>query len=397
MSIPCMNYDEISITAWFYKNANDTVNADSIFGGWKWNASVQYKEGLELRFYSYNPNELQFGMITRNSSGSRTERFATYKFSNSVGSWYHVAGTYNKTTGEQKLYVNGQMVSTTTHPAGNTVVPLTSYSDMRIGHSRVNDGYFNGIIDDVCIYNRTLSSQEVVDIYQLLTGSNDQISQTSQQLCYKFDEGNGTIATDTSGNGNDGTVSGAVWTTGKNGSGLQFDGVDDYVSIPCMNYDEISITAWFYKNANDTVNADSIFGGWKWNASVQYKEGLELRFYSYNSNELQFGMITKNSSGNRLERFATYKFSNSVGSWYHVAGTYNKATGEQKLYVNGQLVNTTTHPAGNTIVPLTSYSDMRIGHSRVNDGYFNGIIDDVRIYNRALSSQEVLDAYTGKS
>ncbi|TVL99212.1 MAG: hypothetical protein CV087_18775, partial [Candidatus Brocadia sp. WS118] len=185
-------------------------------------------------------------------------------------------------------------------------------------------------------------------------------------------------------------------TTGKNGSGLRFDGVDDYVSIPCMNYDEISITAWFYKNANDTVNADSIFGGWKWNASVQYEEGFELRFFSYNPNELQFGMITKNSSGNRIERFATYKFSNSVGSWYHVAGTYNKTTGEQKLYVNGQLVSTTTHPAGNTVVPLTSYSDMRIGHSRVNNGYFNGTIDDVRIYNRALNNQEVLDVYNGK-
>ncbi|NUM52000.1 MAG: LamG domain-containing protein, partial [Flavobacteriales bacterium] len=81
------------------------------------------------------------------------------------------------------------------------------------------------------------------------------------------------------------------------------------------------------------------------------------------------------------------------GSWYHVAGTYNKATGEQKLYVNGQLVNTRIHPAGNTVVPLTWYSDMRIGHSMNGNSYFNGKIDDVRLYNKALTNQEVQDLY----
>ena len=84
---------------------------------------------------------------------------------------------------------------------------------------------------------------------------------------------------------------------------------------------------------------------------------------------------------------------NSVGSWYHATGTYNKTTGEQRLYVNGQLVNTQTHPVGNTIVPLTYYSDMRMGYSRVNAGYFNGVLDDVQLYKRALTDQEVLDIY----
>lgn len=51
------------------------------------------------------------------------------------------------------------------------------------------------------------------------------------------------------------------------------------------------------------------------------------------------------------------------------------------------------HPAGNTIVPLTSYTDMRMGHSLVNAGYFNGILDDVRLYKQALSDQEALDLY----
>ncbi|MCQ3919022.1 MAG: hypothetical protein DPW20_16910 [Candidatus Brocadia sp.] len=68
-------------------------------------------------------------------------------------------------------------------------------------------------------------------------------------------------------------------------------------------------------------------------------------------------------------------------------------TGEQRLYVGGLLVDTKFHPAGNTIVPSTSYADMRIGYSRVNNGYFNGKIDEVRLYNKPLSDQEVQDLY----
>jgi uncharacterized surface protein with fasciclin (FAS1) repeats len=492
VSIPPMNFDEISISAWFYKNANDTVNADAIFGGWKQNANAQNEEGLELRFYNGRPDTLQFGVITQNSSGVRREGFATYNLGNSVGKWYHVTGTYTKATGEQKLYVNGQLVNTQNHPAGNTVVPLTYYPDMRIGYSRADNGYFNGVIDDVRIYNRALSNQEVINIYNSVPGDTPQVttgsatnittnaatlngtvnanglsttvwfqygatsgsygSTTSAQTVggtsstpasasinglsagvkyyyrivaqnsvgtsygteqslttaastnggtttgatgafYTFDEGKGTIAADTSGNGNDGTINGAVWTTGKNGSGLRFNGVDNYVSIPPMNFNEISISAWFYKNANDTVNADAIFGGWKQNANAQNEEGLELRFYNGRPDTLQFGVITQNSSGVRREGFATYNLGNSVGKWYHVTGTYTKATGEQKLYVNGQLMNTQNHPAGNTVVPLTYYPDMRIGYSRADNGYFNGVIDDVRIYNRALSNQEVINIY----
>lgn len=63
------------------------------------------------------------------------------------------------------MYVNGQLVNTEFHPAGNTIVPLTAYSGMRIRYSRVNAGYFNGILDNVCLYNHALSDQEVMDIY----------------------------------------------------------------------------------------------------------------------------------------------------------------------------------------------------------------------------------------
>lgn len=76
-----------------------------------------------------------------------------------------MAGTYEMATGNQRLYVNGKLVKTTRHPAGNTIVPLTKYPEMKIGNSGAM-GYFNGKIDEVCLYNRTLSDEEVQEIYE---------------------------------------------------------------------------------------------------------------------------------------------------------------------------------------------------------------------------------------
>lgn len=209
---------------------------------------------------------------------------------------------------------------------------------------------------------------------------------------YIFDEGTGTVVNDFSGNGNNGIiVNGAGWTTGKKGGGLSFDGVDDYVSVPLMNNDEISICLWFFKNENDVANNDIIFGAFRSNSNLQLREGFDLRFRPNAPDRLQFIVVTQDGSGNRSTRTAQADIVGSAGSWYHVAGTYNKTTGEQNLYINGLPVNTQTHPAGNTIVPLT-FSDMRIGSGRGNT-CFNGIVDDVHLYNRALSDQEVLDLY----
>ncbi|MCK6468364.1 MAG: LamG domain-containing protein [Candidatus Brocadia sinica] len=385
VSIPLLNHDEISIAAWFYKNANDTTDADAILGAWKWNSDIQLREGFDVRFYNTTPDRLEFILVTQDGNGKKTQRTAVKDLSNSVGKWYHVAGTYNKTTGEQRLYVGGLLVDTKFHPAGNTIVPSTSYADVRIGYSMVNNGYFNGKIDEVYFYNKPLSDQEVQDLYNAVSDG--------MQSRYTFDEGSGLVATDSSGNGNDGAIVGATWTTGKNGKALNFDGINDFVSVPRTNQDEISIAAWFYKTVNDKKAVDAILGAWKWNSDIQLREGFDVRFYNTTPDRLEFILVTQDGNGKKTQRTAVKDLSNSVGKWYHVAGTYNKTTGEQRLYVGGLLVDTKFHPAGNTIVPSTSYADMRIGYSRVNNGYFNGKIDEVRLYNKPLSDQEVQDLY----
>ncbi|GAB61939.1 conserved hypothetical protein [Candidatus Jettenia caeni] len=385
VSIPLINNEELSVCAWFYKNVNDTTNTDAIFGGARWNADPQLREGFDVRFIPSAPDTLRFVLTTQDTSGVRTTKEAQAKALNSVGSWHHVAGAYNKTTGEQKLYINSQLVDTKIHPAGNTAVPL-SYSEMNIGYSKYGTGYFNGIIDDVRLYRRALSDKEVQGIYHAVT--------SGMQMHYTLDEGTGTIAHDASGNDNHGEIQGAVWTAGKSGNGLSFDGVNDSVSAPRMNHDEISLSAWFRKNANDTSRADAIFSALRWSSDPQLREGFDVRFSPGSPDTLRYALVTMDGSGNKTTKTVKENLVNSVNTWYHVVCTYNMATGKQHLYVNGQLVDTDTHPAGNTIVPLTYYDDIRVGYSRYKTGYFNGLIDEVRLYRRALSDQEVQELYT---
>ncbi|TLD39809.1 MAG: Cell surface protein [Candidatus Jettenia ecosi] len=355
----------------------------------KWDFDPQLQEGFDVRFIPSAPDILRFVLTTQDTQGVRTTKSARKKLINPVGSWYHAAGTYNKTTGEQKLYINSQLVDTEIHPAGNTAVLLTSYPDMRIGDTQydvIKTGYFNGSIDDVHLYNRALSDKEVRKLYHAFT--------PDIQIHYALDEVTGVIATDSSGNGNHGEILGAVWTSGKSGNGLSFDGVNDSVSVPRTNNDEISLSAWFMKNVNDTSRADAIFSGLQWHSDPQLREGFDMRFSPGSPDILRYALVTEDKNGTKITKTIKENLVNSMNTWYHVVCTYNKTTGKQKLYVNGQRVDTDTHPAGNTIVPMTYYTDMKIGYSRYKIGYFNGLIDDVRLYRRAMSDQEVQDLYT---
>ena len=209
------------------------------------------------------------------------------------------------------------------------------------------------------------------------------------QALYPFNEGSGTAAHDASGNGRDGVVHGATWTAGKESGGLNFNGKNHYVSIPTVNNDELSLCAWFNKGAKDTKDKDVILGGYQLKTRHVQNGGFALSFDPSAPDTLEFTLVTQNSKGKRTQKIAGAKIHGSVGSWHHVAGVYDKETGKQMLYVDGKLVSTATHPANNVVSPLTRYTVMNIGCSLDSKGYYKGVIDDVRLYNRALSEQEI--------
>jgi hypothetical protein len=193
---------------------------------------------------------------------------------------------------------------------------------------------------------------------------------------YAFEEGTGTTTADATGKSHTGTVSGATWTTtGKNGKALAFNGLNSFVSAADANdldlTNGMTLEAW--------VNPASLSG---WNTVVM-KEGstTTLAYSLYANDGSPWPSITVRI--NSVDRKAVGTSSLPLNTWTHLAATYDGAN--LRLYVNGVQVGSRAQ-TGNMLV---STRTLRIGGNSVWGEYFNGIIDDVRVYNRALTAAEI--------
>ncbi|HUX35695.1 MAG TPA: LamG domain-containing protein, partial [Candidatus Paceibacterota bacterium] len=202
---------------------------------------------------------------------------------------------------------------------------------------------------------------------------------------WKFDEGQGTSTQDSSGNGNTGTLSASPpgWVSGKVGDALSFNGTN-YVSVPDSASDD-PISAWtlsaLVKRSSTGIQHD-IIEKYDWTAG---NGNFAMRILS--SDKLIAYLINGTvsaSCGNTVTSIGS-------GNWYHVAATYDSSISTLKCYVNGSVEATN---AAVSIVPLNSTVTLKIG-CQGNDcsNKFNGLIDDVRIYNRALSAAEIMALY----
>ncbi len=222
---------------------------------------------------------------------------------------------------------------------------------------------------------------------------------------WSFNEATGTKATDMSGNGNTGTLTGAnglpTWTGGRLGSALNFDGVDDYVSSPYApsTLAAFSTSFWVkFDNFNDTYNgilAQQISsspqaGGWTW-----YCNSSGLFIIYARSNGVNFLGSSGESTG----------WTPSTNIWYHVATTWDSTgDGKVRFYVNGSLTYTSvgTSSSAMTSVPKLMMGSLQWSDSNQNaifsDQQLHGLIDEVRVYNRALTATEIANLYkTGLS
>jgi Concanavalin A-like lectin/glucanases superfamily len=189
-----------------------------------------------------------------------------------------------------------------------------------------------------------------------------------------FDEANGATATDVSGAGNNGTLSGATRVAGRFGGGLSFDGSNDWVTVPdAASLDlttGITTEAWVRPTALGTT----------WRTVVIKEQPAQLSYALYaNTSTTRPSAHVFTSSDVGLRGPAALP----LNTWSHLASTWDGLT--LRLYVNGTQV--ASSPLAGTAV--TSNSPLRIGGTVVWPEWFNGVIDDVRVYNRALSAAEI--------
>jgi len=205
---------------------------------------------------------------------------------------------------------------------------------------------------------------------------------------WRFDEGTGTVASDSSGKGNNGTFNGnPQWVAGHFGGALEFDGSGDWLDCGTGQSlrlgGAVTMTVWVKINAQ---NRDQKVGGNQNGSNGGYK----MTVYSNNIAEFEIRTAANASTLNRAVAGGT---ALQVGEWYHVAGVYSQQDGYIRTYVNGVL----DRELATTAVMGVSPGPMRIGCEPYNTGanQFNGTMDDIRVYSTALTVGEILAAMVG--
>jgi len=197
----------------------------------------------------------------------------------------------------------------------------------------------------------------------------------SQVLYLPFDHDDGSYARDRGGYVNHGIVYGAARVAGKVGSALGFDGVDDYVRVPDSASldvsDAVTMAAWV--RPAPMTHFEAVMR--KETAYLLERRGADL-----------FAPVLYIDGEYRAGPGIPY----TVDEWVHVAGTYDSETREIRSYRNGELVGTTTLTGLTTFKIAVSALDLYVGSFELIAGFFfNGVMDEIRLYNRALSAAEI--------
>ncbi|MFW5702420.1 MAG: DUF2341 domain-containing protein [Candidatus Dojkabacteria bacterium] len=299
--------------------------------------------------------------------------------------WTHLLGTWDgtNTTNSVKLYINGELKASGT-PVNITEDP--QIPSLRIGlpdNSIATQLNPEGLIDEVKLWPRALSEQEVLNEYNSVGNAvaGDSPNRLRDGLIgwWKMDESSGTTAIDSSKNGNNGIyTNGLSSSSGVYGNSRDFDGSNDYIDLGSSTQlgpiSEVSVAAW--------VNVDSLA-----NNMTIYDAGSAANGY------WSFMVTTGGNLMFRADGQVTVTSTGTIGinTWHHVAVVKeNDPSGTVSFYIDGQLVG--EDEIGSIINSGTKSIGRRLdGTSQLN--YFDGEMDDVRLYNKSLDQQDVLNTY----
>ncbi len=393
---------DLTLSAWIKPNETDN--------GWiiskPWNAVGDYN--YYLRYDSA-------GTITFFLGGATTFSLTTTE-TIPANTWHQVVATIQGSTNTVGIYIDGKLSKTGTNTIASWTPPSANdnrnlvvgcvfpYATNTCAGSTAFD--FNGLIDEVKVYNGYLSAAQIkVDYNQGsgltlgatsntsgLSGGNVASSSASAEYCipgdtttctapigrWDFEEGSGNSTNDTSSNGKTGTITSASRTPGKYGKGLLFNGSSDFVTVTNADADlydpataNFSLEAWFKTTAsNGTIMSTNN------NALAdQFRLGIT-------SGKAFFSFDVGDSSSPTIQSTANY----NDGRWHHIVGTRTAArTGN--LYVDGVLL--VTQDVGGVGSAVDINSNMFFGEYPDGTLKFTGTIDGIKYFNYARSGAQV--------
>ncbi|MBN2129877.1 MAG: LamG domain-containing protein [Sedimentisphaerales bacterium] len=208
---------------------------------------------------------------------------------------------------------------------------------------------------------------------------------------WKFDDAMGTVATDSSGNGYDGTVVNATWEAGQFGVALSFDG-SAYVDVPPEAWSTIetqaTATFWAYGDPDAQPQANFILGAFQ-DPAVNDSRVMSAHVPWSN------GTVYFDTGGSTTDTYDRINLAADVGdyegTWTHWAFVKNADTGDQQIYLNGAL----WHSGTGMTRPMTGVTAFTIGCKPGPSNYYVGLIDDFRLYDTALTEQDLQSIIEG--
>jgi concanavalin A-like lectin/glucanase superfamily protein len=291
----------------------------------------------------------------------------------SSGVWHLVAVVYDKRqTGGDGIafYVDGVLQHPTWSLSSVTNTGDFSDSPLYLFGTEENSHAGSGSISDLRIYKGALTAAQIQAIYNTRPKS----SPSGLVAAYAFNEGIGSTVTDLSGNGNTGILSNVLWTSaGKYGKALVFNGnsslvtVSDSLSLHLGS--AMTLEAWINPMHKSTYWADVISKG---------NHDYSLGGISHYANGPPTGAMLGGSSAGTLGSSDL-----PLNVWTHLATTFDGST--LRFYVNGELVS--TEPYSGTIP--NSRTPLHIGGNSIVGQFFTGIIDELRIYQTALTQAQI--------
>ncbi|PCJ98193.1 MAG: hypothetical protein COA45_08575 [Zetaproteobacteria bacterium] len=409
---------DMAISAWI--NANSVSGRQRIVG---WQSAGEAEVENNLYALTIDGNDI---FITH-EYGAGSNVGLTYNTTLTTGTWYHIVMSRDVATDQISVYLNGTLVSTQGYandPTGG------STGRMYIGYFPSMAWDFDGTIDDVRVYNRTLSATDITALYNY-TGTNYTCTSpngvtgemifnadvSALQYCnssswvgigpadtlknglvghWELDETSGTTVTDNSSSGNNGSMGGGMdaasdTTSGKISTSLNFDGDDNIViGAAANNFDDIfigggTISYWVYPTNWGTfgrVIDKSDTGTFPPNAGWHSQGTPSI---------IKFSHAFSTTYGD----WETGASTLPLNQWSHVTIAYNSdsTTNTPAIYINASslAVSTPSTPVGTAVSDAAH--PVTIGSRQGGGNYITGNIDDVRMYDRTLSATEVSKLY----
>jgi endonuclease/exonuclease/phosphatase family metal-dependent hydrolase len=337
-----------AISAWVKYGATDTSGGEIATMGDNYALRVQPTGEVKTFFHNASGYHVLIG------TGVNTKD----------NKWHHLVGQY--TGSELQIYVDGSLVLATAVSGAIEYTLGGSFSLGQQGTGGTNHN-FAGAIDEVRVFGRGLTASEVSAL-----AAEPPISFS----VWTLDEGTGQVAADSSGNDNNGVVNGAAWTqSGAIGGALAFNGVSDnvVVSSPSRTLKPVSayaISAWVKFSATDTSGGEVATMADNYALRVQPTGEVKTFFHNASGYHVLIGTGTVANTN----------------TWRHIVGQYTGSA--LQVYVDGSLVQqvAVTGP-----IEYTLGTDFYLGQQGTGgtNHNFNGSIDLVRVYGRALSAAEI--------